>query len=1099
MPVKKNSTRGKKIIFHESLLQKKKHESTKEHHHRILEELKKFNVYNAFDAIFEMGKSKELPIAFRPIYGESINFYDFMNVGNLLTPKCYLFWLLGMFSFFESELIKLNMLRNEVNRLILLSKPIEALFKLNEIDELCKSWWSIKLRTHIYKEFNIEDPRDYLNNLSGNFPKHDVSNRIIELKLLNESNSISIYTKSFLGKLKEYRISGVQSAIDYGAFDSCKFLPINYDPSRKVKLETIYQDNYESLYDQYIQFKDVILEFTTFNKLDDNFLTRLKLFAVKVNDIELKGALYIDEGVINRDIMGVINDYTLGNYSVVIQKIDSWLLSGEVNTYALIEIYARSLIYVNSYDEPLTLFQKLSADLSSILKCDKKTYEKKDMLDRYSLKFKSESWAKSLNFHVTTALEEVNDENKIELARLQTRVLGEYNTYKAAVSNYDQNVAYEYLSDLPIYRKIKYKIHDGSTANITEEIIPIKSDYLKIVSHDLITKNMHIEAINFCINEYIKNNVSFLHLPITNLCKTALNLEKHDNNTYISCLVIYDIYSKEGNAIYDEVKSELFEEMMDENGSHKPSIIFNRSVYSQIERYFLKNICIPTQLDNFTAYESDDDVINERVAILDLLISSKSDDAEQLKKEKDSVLEKLFSDKLRAKIESGKLYVDVQALTSGRKHHYFNLYDQAKNLEGGVLLSHIENVETSNSADTFQLDGSALFASSRKMELLLTIYKSIVQDFTLNENYGLDKYLSAEIRHINFKTQLRACFEKGKLITSKRNEEYLPNEYWVNKYNFVNYKIVESLDYHLRNFSSKVDDILTDINAKFKVVVSTPRLDYVFDYIAYYHRLVKLSKIITISNNREEFLNLLLNLMWEITSENARYAQDLVSETLTREIFSAIDELEFNVNTARRDAAVFDLIQEIKNSRALFTNEVELVINWFRFVGGNDDHNYEKLNVVVDAAISSFESIYGHKYLKPKYLLGKESILLNYRESKSLFIAFFTSLENACKYGKPTEAVQVTLANVKDMTVIKIENEIHEITTKDVSELVLREKSKWNDYYSNLNTEEGGSGLYKIYSILKNASTGFSFDIKSKENKFISSIEIHHGNFDCRR
>ncbi|HAV2178212.1 TPA: hypothetical protein JHJ96_004728, partial [Enterobacter cloacae] len=413
---------------------------------------------------------------------------------------------------------------------------------------------------------------------------------------------------------------------------------------------------------------------------------------------------------------------------------------------------------------------------------------------------------------------------------------------------------------------------------------------------------------------YLSNTFTSLYLPIATLCRLVTDIDKNDNDIFISTLVIYDIMARVINNNYEDIKTDLFEEFMDFNKTHRPSKIFETNQFSAKEEYFLKYICIPSQLDNFTDYVSNDDVVHERIAILDLLINAKSNNEEQIKKEKDSVLENLFSEKLRAKIESGKLYVDVHSLVNKRKHFYQNLFEQAIEVKGGILLTPLDQSKGINSEDLFEIAEGNAVASSKKMEMLFTIFRNIVADFALDENYGLDKYLSAEIRHIVFTTQIRSCFEKTHLVTIKKEGKYLSNFYWTDKYSYVNNHIVSKFDELLSHFSEKIDNLLYEVNENFRVEISDLKSKHVFNYIAYHHRLVRVSEIITNASDYEEFFSNLIDYMWEITAENARSAQDKLNDYLAPEILNALDLLEEGINSVKRDAAIIELTQEIKNT-----------------------------------------------------------------------------------------------------------------------------------------------------------------------------------------
>jgi len=1078
---------------------KRRGETQDLHDQRVWSELRKFNAFNASNLIFKMASHKDLPAKFLPVYGASRDHYDIRHAASELSPNNYMAWLLGSFTAKADLISDFCNRRTLINSEILKGRASEALSEIYSLNNVCKSWWAIFLEVHVAKELENRDTRQLVQELPSRFPRGEIKGRVIDLQLMSESSSVQVFVLDLLGRMNEYRSSGLQDAIDNGALESCQFLPINLDSKRIVKIEKLKNHWFESIIDQYIIFKDVICECEAAGRLPVDLRAAILELAKVVDDIELQAILGLEQAVAP-EVTAVLDDYTKGDYESAIRRIHTLQSQGSDKIFGLIEVYAKAKIYTGTTLESGTFFDQLAIELAAVLQCDKKTPEKIGFLNQICVKFKHESWAKSLNFHLLSALEEVESDQDIESARLQTGILGRLNTPKAKTRNYRFPVQLDETSNIPLHRQVKYSTSDQLSTEIEKPLFPILSDFLKLKSRTFILKEQFIDGINFAVNEYLDNSVSCYHLPMRTLCEIAGDIPKLSNDVFISCLIAYEIYNREYGGIFEEDKAELFEELMKFNGSHRPSQIFQKDKFTKVEAYFLKNICIPSQLDNLIHYTSNDDVVHERVAILDLLISAKSEGFEQLRYEKDSVLETMFSEKLRAKIESAKLFVDVQALESQRKHVYHSLFEQAKSTKGGINLDPLPlDNDTAGSHDIFEIVQGSALASNRKTQILYEIFHTAVRDFALNEHYGLDKYLSAEIRHIVFTTQLRSCFEKTRLVTSQKEGVYLSNEYWVNKYNFVHISIVEQIDNLLRAFSEKVDNILGEVNECFRVELYDRDSANVFDFLAYHFRLVAISEIVSRSNSADEFFGQLLDYMWELASNSAKSAQELINDHLAIEILRALTELEAELNYVKGDVAVVDLMQEIKNARSFFTKEIELVLNWFRFVGADDSKNLERLGVVVDATMSSFDSIYGHKYKKPVFATSGSALSLNYREARALFICLFTALENACKYGGNIDPVTVSVVSECDHTLIVIKNVVKSYPGLTAEELVCREKAKWSPEYSNLNREEGGSGLYKIYSTLSNSSSGFKFDIEADENSFTASIGLCHENFDYRR
>ncbi|PTT24607.1 hypothetical protein DBR18_26940 [Pseudomonas sp. HMWF021] len=1078
--------------------------------YRIVTQLKKLSDARRLDQILELAKNKQLPSMLVPIY-ESKNHYHIVSVKNFVSQENYIYWALGLFHRCATQLKSFNEARINFNAELLAGNANNALDHLNTVDSISISWWAIENKVHILKELNRESVKEYIQNIKDSFPNHDVSSRIKEILLMSESSSIGVFAGILDSQLNEYRASGIQSAIEYGAVISCMQLPISFDPDRRLTLDQLYLYRMESVIDQYILFKTIISEIYLKDGTIDTFLIeKIRQLADFLDDGELKSLVdnsSTSDDQLHPKILKIVDDYTHGAYDNVINSVVDLVNQRSQLPVGLIEIFARSKLYNNDRSEK-TLYDHLSNSFASILMLEPNSDERIEYLHKMCVKFRNELWSKSLMFHLSCVLEEIVDSSVIELSRKDTRALGPFNTPKANSQNHTLQVVLDSRADqIPIERTIRHQHDAHSVKDLDRTQFPILSDFLKVQSRQYKNTKSWMKLINFAIDNYFLNKFSFYHLPMNVICREVSDLEKSDNATMISCLIILDIYGKEINGAYDEIKSELFVDLLDANSTHKPTDLFHKNNIDKNEAYYLRNICISSQLDNVGAYKNNDEVIHERVAILDKLILTFPSDSEELKLEKDKVLETLFSDKLRAKIETGKLFVDVQALETHRKQSYKTLFEQAKSIEGGTVLDPINLKEDINrhSADILEItaDNSGLpraVTSNEKTSILYKIFNNTARDFALNENYGLDKYLSAEIRHTVFITQLRACFEKAHLITVEKNGEYLPNIFWDDKYSYLSTPIKDEVDQHFKDFSRNIDTILKKTNNFFRVTVDGFGIDeYIFDFSAYYHRLVEISKLIDAHSNFESFFNALIDFMWELSAEHAKKAQTLINDTLHPQILNEIQLLENNITFTKAGAPMGELMQEIKNCRSNFSKEIELVLNWFRFVGADGANTLEKLAVVVDASVTSFKSIYSHKGAQINFNQPRKELTLNYRESRSLFIALFTAIENAVKYRKSNSIVSIDCYSEENKEIIQITNLIEPETFGDRNEFMTKHRSTWNEKNSNLSREEGGSGLYKIYNLLHNSSSGFSFDINIDDNKFYAVVELNHESFNNRR
>lgn len=1067
---------------------------------RILTNIKLFDFHGRYDLLKKMAAHPSLPKEFSPVYGKGTEFHRVQNIRSSISQEGHVFWLLGMLRKHHVILRKFFELKTTINAKILKGDAYGALQNLALTSELSESWWAIELAIHINKEILGNDTKDHVKRLQEIYPSLNLARLTRDFLLLSESNSVGVYIECVLGRVKEYNSSNVDGAIEDGAAESSMLLPLYFDCTRTPTLKALYTYQTWSLFDQYLLLRSVFFECSPdtddYKKHSEEILELANL----IGDFELQNTL-LESNYTDPSVQEIVRMYTHGNYAFVISEIAKLLAEESPKVFGLIEIYARSKIYTSSLTTSDTFYDQLAIEFAGVLILDVESSEKAAYLRKISTKFRGEPWAKSLLYHIACIKPWRSSDENLEMARLQLKCLGSYGTPKTRVKSFElANIRDAEPSLIPKYRAQRYAELTEIEEVLDASEFPIYSDYLKTKSRHLIDKKSIEEALDFSIHEYLKNSEAFDFLPIVNLCELINSLPRTSSFDYISCLILLDIYERESSTLYQELITELFEEFIESSGTFQPSRIFDGKEINEKEGYFLRNLCGPAQLDNIIQFADYDQVIHERVAILEILLTAGYGDVEGLMAEKDKVLETLFSEKLRAKIETGKLYVDVQALETHRRHIYLGLYEQAVSLEGGVNLEPLsEDSDTIDSTDLFQPDGAAQVAvvASKKSSILLKLYNQAVHDFALNENYGLDKYLSAEIRHIVFITQLRACFEKAELVTVQKNGEYVTNSFWTQKYNFVTAEIVDSIDIKLRKFSKEIDAILTKVNDRFRVNVGYDSSEYIFDFGPYHHRLVRVSEIVVSSNSYEIFFKGLIGYMWQLAIEGARSAEQVINDILLVEIIAAVENLEIEIQEIKGDVAMYDLMQAIKKSKTDLKKEIELVLNWFRFVGSDDLQTYERFGVVVEAAVSSFQSIFNHKGKELVFSQQRSDLRLNYSEARSLFISLFTALENALRYGLIGTSVLITHELDASLDRLIISNNIDDRISDPIS-FVKKHKEKWTSEYSSLSTAEGGSGLYKIHNLLTNSSKGFGFDISMGDGKFNAMMDLKHEYFTNR-
>jgi hypothetical protein len=95
-------------------------------------------------------------------------------------------------------------------------------------------------------------------------------------------------------------------------------------------------------------------------------------------------------------------------------------------------------------------------------------------------------------------------------------------------------------------------------------------------------------------------------------------------------------------------------------------------------------------------------------------------------------------------------------------------------------------------------------------DLLILMFSKLFLECLTNPEHGLDCYLSIRIRHGALSGQLRGPLEEEKIITQRAGatQLYKRNDYWLDKFNYLDGGSVEQLNALLATFSHDYDEVI---------------------------------------------------------------------------------------------------------------------------------------------------------------------------------------------------------------------------------------------------------------------------------------------------
>lgn len=1014
--------------------------------------------------------------------------------------------------------------QNEVDIAILNNNPNYAIEVIDAIEQkLGYSMWSIEYKTHIKKELLGISSVDYLTTINT-----DIGTTfdffIQQLIFKSESKNIYSFIDNLLAHIDLMRLTENDSkriSINFADFFATYFMPVEFDINRNINSRSISSFLNFPIIDQYNMFKKYMLDKKSLNGfLNDSEKEHIKNLLSFITDNELNNLLLNDVNMsdINNQFMDVIKLYTNSDYEATKDEINL-LLTKTSDAAVFIELYAKNNIYLNKDDLGSTLFNKLADNFKNIVSL-KDSDDSINFIEKITVKFNFSSWSYPLLYQLYSLIN--STKHKKEFSKKNMIIMGNNITPLSSI-DFSYKKLYDLLNiniqTLPYFRSIK-TVEIG-TFNRYEEIEDfykkyesnsvIKIDYLKSKANTLIYHDKLLECASFLVDNYLDNELCHYFLPFENLFN---KIEKNGfSNITIDIPILYDIYYKKINNEKGEERSEFYEDFVSEFGTYKPSEIYkNRDSLNKKEFYFLKYIAIPSIMDISSEFEGSIDLKKERLEVLNI-IDTLCEDNNDVSIERNNLFDELVFEKLKASFNSSKIYVDVESLKVDKEYEYKRLYDI---FIASKLLYDVDNDnDTQVDIDSDEIESDFMTLKNSKNEHVLMpvsdlsditvqIYKQLIEDFVKNEDYGLDKYLSTEIRHDVFFTQLRSSIERHKLLTEIGMDDlYEENKYWFAEYQIVKKTILDKIDYRLKNFSKIIDFTIKDANNWFNVIeITNQKNSGMFDYLATYERLKKFKYLLLKVDNFNDFFDVILSFMWNITYENTEKIKKRLEEELKENIIKMIDTLYTDITVLSGTIAMHKLFDFISLARGGVIEEIDNVSGWLNRI--EDDNKDYSIVSIIKECTNMFKLTFVNKKVDIQYInIDMLEINLSYLEARAVMNSIFIALDNVIKYGTQEDDNSYLVKIESDSkhgvgTIFNIRNKFN--TDIDLKVFKMDLKDNISNKYQKLSKKEGGTGLHKINNLLTNVSDKFFMDIdidnnlNEKEFIVIIGVKYEHAN-----
>ena len=950
-------------------------------------------------------------------------------------------WYTLIFMKYSEQLNEYLKKEDEIYSDILLSNFEAASSKINAIEEnVCVSHWSIEQKLIISEyQSGFKKNKETLANIISD-DNQFITNIFAKYQSVRIEKNLSFFAyedivHDYIDRHPEYLQDLLNFKLDF-------FLNKTY----KNKGFILNSLNAYSIIDKYNAFILLVtMTIASHNHNDDEIIAikkSLKNLSNHILDLRIKNLLisldeYVEILLTEKNIkyLEILDSYTKANYDNTISLIESYLIKNACE-FELYELYVKSTInlnydFKNFFKEESFAFNCLN-DLNNIIRKNEKYQD--SMINSYKI-FNS----LGLNIWTYKYFQFFNLEHSISDADINIQ------KFSILFSNYFNPIACTFLENKSIFylEAIEKKYADSATIllwkKISEKLFFDEESYIEFDKNYrqefyqikiLRAQGKFFEAFNSYIdfekredytfeNSLPHNREELIHSKL--IC--LLNLERFNEaiNLIVETLLVNGNLK---NKIFSNYLIDKIIEFDDSNIvsnistsillHHYPNIINNNDLWiaydefltanellypKEFERiqtnfekakliYFLKNICKQEIYDSSPAFESHDELDNERVEVCRLLSELDKDNFEVYINEIAEINRFQLIRKGIKQIDESKIYVDVKGIKSSLEKDIRESFDRSLNLldlpidqimkidgnADNILVPYYTNKNEFNKSDSSDLN--IKITSYSRFNQFTDMFSKIRDKFISSNEFGIDTYLSMRIRHGTLLGEIRSVFEANNLITKKEDtsEKYQDNIFWLEKINFKTIENINIFNSLMSNFSHEIDQISNDLkNKKIQIKTEKKNSEGLFDYIFNENELLNyFSYRVADKTNYEDFFDTIIEILWERTEKSLYNIREHISTTIKPKISEILGELSKNIEKSidKNDSSdLNEITASITSCQTDISNEFDKISNWFKRSNSKTINEFE-LNLPIDASLTILKRIFkDYAQLTPEILI----------------------------------------------------------------------------------------------------------------------------------
>lgn len=501
-------------------------------------------------------------------------------------------------------------------------------------------------------------------------------------------------------------------------------------------------------------------------------------------------------------------------------------------------------------------------------------------------------------------------------------------------------------------------------------------------------------------------------------------------------------------------------------------------------------------------FDKEEDVANERIELCKRLF--KITNEKKYADEVTSLIKEQEVKELAQQVNDSKIHVDVQSLVNSGFSSVKILFDTYSEIDDNLEMYEQKNFAGILDYIKEQYEGKTVFV---RYELPSVKYKKVIfrqmvlsirDKFLFDPIYGLDKYLSARIRHGTLITQLRNHFLTHNLVTNiiEGGDYQRVNPWSQHEYAHLTDNAKEKINERMLQFTGWLDNQLKSIKED-KIQIKTERAEGRVDGLFDYSEDVMEEMIDSLEGNTydsfEAFVHSTIEFLWKWTNLVLEFIRNYFKDYESL-VIKEMTTLESDIIPMMAGSTL--LINNFKDAitacRTEFQSDIAIVSNWFKperstvryfTIQQAVDTSRTVINKINQNALSfCSEDINDQNKYKGDYFNAIHDI-------------FHDMMNNILQYEmirpKLKRKGRINISTIGNKLVIDVSNPFDPNDTEKLNKVIADQKNIPALIAKGKTRGENNSGCTKIYStVMYTLGFGNIYYNKLENGYFVAHIEI---------